>query len=377
MRSLIFGSRNGGDSMAVPVAAIAKAAAALLSNEKTRKAVGWVIAAILSPVILIVVLVCSLLSGTADHNNSAVDLTFYGGTISSQMPADYRNYIEDMRGSFSDLDSAVSEIAPMIESGSIDSTRMKAIFYSLFFGAENLRMNQNDYREFADAFVRYEERTRTVTDGDGNETEETYMVAIPLSNLNAIYGNLESALGRTITEENRINAAQIYSRVLYGYGLPRDGSIGEDEWLGGVFDGEIYTGGGDFASPLGAGWRSMVTSEFGWRPNPFGGGGGEGHSGLDMGAPKGTPIQAARTGVVSYVKDSGSSGYGYHLAIDHGDGMVTLYAHCSKVYIRSGQTVQQGDVIAAVGSTGRSTGNHLHLEVRIGGKKVNPRQFLP
>ena len=236
--------------MAVPVAAIAKAAAALLSNEKTRKAVGWVIAAILSPVILIVVLVCSLLSGTADHNNSAVDLTFYGGTISSQMPADYRNYIEDMRGSFSDLDSAVSEIAPMIESGSIDSTRMKAIFYSLFFGAENLRMNQNDYREFADAFVRYEERTRTVTDGDGNETEETYMVAIPLSNLNAIYGNLESALGRTITEENRINAAQIYSRVLYGYGLPRDGSIGEDEWLGGVFDGEIYTGGGDFASPL-------------------------------------------------------------------------------------------------------------------------------
>ena len=83
------------------------------------------------------------------------------------------------------------------------------------------------------------------------------------------------------------------------------------------------------------------------------------------------------TGVVSYVKDSGSSGYGYHLAIDHGDGMVTLYAHCSKVYIRSGQTVQQGDVIAAVGSTGRSTGNHLHLEVRIGGKKVNPRQFLP
>lgn len=86
-----------------------------------------------------------------------------------------------------------------------------------------------------------------------------------------------------------------------------------------------------------------------------------------------TPIQAARTGVVSYVENSGSSGYGYHLAIDHGDGMVTLYAHCSKVYVHSGQTVQQGDVVAAVGSTG----NHLHLEVRIGGKKVNPRQFLP
>lgn len=239
------------------------------------------------------------------------------------------------------------------------------------------RWPDSAYRAFADCFVRYEERTRTVTDADGNQTEETYTVAVPITDPNEIYANLESSLGRTITEENKINAAQIYSRVLYGHGLPRDGSIGEDEWIGGVFDGEIYTGGGDFASPLGANWRSMVTSEFGWRPNPFGGGGGEGHSGLDMGAPKGTPIQAARSGVVSYVKDSGSSGYGYHVVIDHGDGMVTLYGHCSKVYVRSGQVVQQGDVIAAVGSTGRSTGNHLHLEVRIGGKKVNPRQFLP
>ena len=75
------------------------------------------------------------------------------------------------------------------------------------------------------------------------------------------------------------------------------------------------------------------------------------------------------------------AGYDTYAALDNQGRqwkfMVTLYAHCSKVYIRSGQTVQQGDVIAAVGSTGRSTGNHLHLEVRIGGKKVNPRQFLP
>ena len=350
MRNTTSGSRNGGDRMAVPVAAIAKAAAAVLSNEKTRKAVGWIIAAILSPVILIIVLICCLVSGTADHNNSAVDLTFHGGALSAQVPVEYRQYIEDMRGSFGELDAAVSEITPMIESGSIDSTRMKAIFYSLFFGAENLRI---DYKAFADCFVAYEDRTRTVTDEDGNETEETYTVAVPVFELSTVYAQLEQALGRTITHENRTNAAQIYSRVLYGYGSPDDLGIGEDEWAGGVFDGEVYTGGGDFASPLGAGWRSMVTSEFGWRPNPFGGGGGEGHSGLDMGAPKGTPIQAARSGTVSYVKNSGSSGYGYHVVIDH------------------------GDVIAAVGSTGRSTGNHLHLEVRIGGKKVNPRQFMP
>ena len=359
------------------IALAVKAAVAAATDKRTWKAVGVLIAAILTPFILIIVMIVSMLSATADHNNTAIDLTFYGGSISEQVPTEYRQYIEDMRESFSELDTAVSEITPMLEDGSLDSIRMKAIFYSLFFGAENLKMNADDYRTFADCFVQYEERTRTVTDEDGNETEETYTVAIPITDLGTTYANLESILGRTITQENKVNAAQIYSRVLYGHGLPNDENISEDEWSGGVYNGEIYTGGGDFASPLGANWRSMVTSEFGWRPNPFGGGGGEGHSGLDMGAPKGTPIQAARDGVVSYVKDSGSSGYGYHVVIDHGDGMVTLYGHCSKVYVHSGQMVKQGDVIAAVGSTGRSTGNHVHLEVRIGSKKVNPRNYLP
>ena len=104
-----------------------------------------IIAVVLSPVILLNVLICSLVSGTADHNNTAVDLTFHGGAVSEQAPLEYRQYIEDMRGSFGELDVAVSEITPQMESGSIDSTRIKAIFYSLFFGAENLRI---DYKAF-------------------------------------------------------------------------------------------------------------------------------------------------------------------------------------------------------------------------------------
>ena len=359
------------------IALVVKTAIAAASDKRTWKAVGVLIAAVLTPFILIIVMIMSLLSGTAQHNDSAVDLVFNGGPISAQVPAEYRQYIEDMRNDFSALDGAVSKIAPQIESGCIDATRVKSIFYSLYFGAENLRMDKGDYRKFADAFVKYEKRTRTVTDKDGNKTQETYTIAIPISDLNEIYTNLEHTLGRTITNENKVNAAQIYSRVLYGHSLPENENIGEDEWKKGVGTDETYTGGGNFASPLGANWRSMVTSEFGWRPNPFGGSGGEGHSGLDLGEPKGTPIHAARDGVVSGVVDSGSSGYGYHVVIDHGDGMVTLYGHCSKVYVRSGQTVKQGDVIAAVGSTGRSTGNHLHFEIRVNGKAVNPRNYLP
>lgn len=119
----------------------------------------------------------------------------------------------------------------------------------------------------------------------------------------------------------------------------------------------------------------MVTSEFGWRKDPFTGK-GAGHTGIDLGMPKGTPIRAALTGTVYLVRYS-TTGYGYHVMIDHGGGFVTLYAHCSKLLVAEGQQVQAGDIIAEVGSTGRSTGNHLHFEVRINGEKQNPRSYLP
>ncbi len=102
----------------------------------------------------------------------------------------------------------------------------------------------------------------------------------------------------------------------------------------------------------------------------------KGHGGIDLGAPKGTSIRAALPGTV-YVVRYANSGYGYHVMIDHGGGFVTLYAHCSKIFATEGQQVEAGTVIAEVGSTGRSTGNHLHFEVRIAGEKQNPRSYLP
>lgn len=114
---------------AATVAAIAKAAVAVLSNEKTRKALGWVIVAILSPLIVLVVLICAVLSGSSQHNVSAVELCFHGGTISSSATPEYRGYIEDMRGSFAQLDRAIEEINAQCEDGnSLDDTRVKAVF---------------------------------------------------------------------------------------------------------------------------------------------------------------------------------------------------------------------------------------------------------
>ncbi len=355
---------------AATVAAIAKAAIAVLSNEKTRKALGWIIVAILSPLIVLVVLICAVLSGSSEHNVSAVELCFHGGSISSSATPEYRGHIEDMRGSFAQLDREIEEINAQCEDGnSLDDTRIKAVFYALYFAAEH--PDDSGIRAFADCFVDYEERTRTVTttDEEGNdvEVEETYTVAIPVVDMNEVYARIEAAMGTTVTPENQSNADSIYNIVLYGT------AAGTGEWFPGADVPFISVDG--FCSPVGANWESIVTSEFGYRSDPFTGE-TRGHTGMDLAVPTGTPIRAALPGTVT-VSQYNAGGYGYYVMIDHGNGLSTLYGHNSRLLAQVGQTVEAGDIIALSGSTGRSTGPHLHFEVRVNGERTNPRAYLP
>ncbi len=117
-----------------------------------------------------------------------------------------------------------------------------------------------------------------------------------------------------------------------------------------------------------------VTSEFGLRRNPFGGSRFEMHNGIDFRGPTGTPIYATADGIV--VKAERSGGYGKHVVIDHGYSYETVYAHLSAIDVQAGDRVKRGDLIGALGSTGRSTGPHLHYEVHLNGKPVNPRSYL-
>lgn len=98
------------------------------------------------------------------------------------------------------------------------------------------------------------------------------------------------------------------------------------------------------------------------------------HTGLDIAATTGTPIKVVADGTVTFAQYNGS--YGNLVKIDHGEGVVTWYGHTSKMYVKVGQKVKAGDIIAAVGSTGNSTGPHLHLEIRINGEHVNPQDYL-
>lgn len=98
------------------------------------------------------------------------------------------------------------------------------------------------------------------------------------------------------------------------------------------------------------------------------------HTGLDIAATTGTPIKVVADGTVAFAAYSGS--YGYLVKVDHGNGVETWYGHTSKILVKEGQEVKAGDTIALVGSTGNSTGPHLHFEVRINGEHVNPQKYL-
>jgi murein DD-endopeptidase MepM/ murein hydrolase activator NlpD len=135
-------------------------------------------------------------------------------------------------------------------------------------------------------------------------------------------------------------------------------------------------GGPSTAAPVAAGLSDFTWPLMGAITSGFGARWGGAHTGIDIDGATGNPIIASRSGtVVAATFDA--AGYGYHIVIDHGEGYASLYAHASELYASAGQAVTQGQTIAAVGSTGASTGDHLHFEIRANGVPQDPLRYLP
>lgn len=183
-------------------------------------------------------------------------------------------------------------------------------------------------------------------------------VAQQVAQLEGLSAAEEAALERLIVERQQEEAARREAArraALLSGKTPEPASAG---------------GPGTFSWPV----SGPITSPYGMRSNPFGGGGMDFHPGIDIGAPMGATITAAASGRVIYAGWYG--GYGNAVIIDHGGNVATLYGHCSQIFVGVGQDVKRGQAIAAIGSTGVSTGPHLHFEMRVNGKPQDPTGLL-
>ena len=127
-------------------------------------------------------------------------------------------------------------------------------------------------------------------------------------------------------------------------------------------------------TPLGFPFHGSITSTFGHRENPFGGSNVETHKGLDIRGPLGAPVRAMAKGVVKFAGQRG--GFGNCIILKHANGFETLYGHLSKILVKPAQKIDIGQQIGKIGSTGRSTGPHLHYEIHRNGQRINPQSFL-
>lgn len=363
---------------------------ALLFNKKTWKALGVAVGAICAPIILIVVAVMSMASAAAEHNRSTVIACFDSTvTLSTSAPTDFTAHVTALRNCLAAIDSAAATLDIPDDAPALDTTLVKAIYYGLHYGEDQPALSDAAALAFVECFVTYEERTRPVTpapDTEGEDADldddpdsdtdqepemETYTVAIPITDLPTVFRNVAQHTGQGMGGETQSGCMEVYYIVKYGDASRADQN---DALLDALMDGGTDYIGGAAGSPFADDWRGHVTSEFGLRRDPFTGK-QTGHGGLDLAAAYGTPIRAVAAGTVILAR-YGHASYGNYIVIDHGGGICTLYAHCSALTATVGQTVAAGDQIAKVGSTGRSTGNHLHIEVRINGERVNPRTFL-
>ena len=338
--------------------------------------------------VIIIVIICmiALVLGSAFGIFFASESTGSGISIQeavTQLNGEYQNRLEE-------IETTVPHDRQEIESNdgsyAIAWQDVLAVFAARTSGAEDGMTvafidtdNMNRLREILWDMNAIAYRTDTSThdveipDEDGNTTTTTVtetVLTIELTHKTAEEMRTEYAFNdrqnEYLTQLSSSDTAELWGQLLGGFA----------------------SGGGELMTPS-DGWHSTgnlqwpltiagtITSQFGYRTDPISGETSY-HSGTDIAAPAGSPILAAANGTVTIANalDSWGGSYGYYVRIDHGDGLETLYAHCSSICVTVGQQVQAGQVIAYVGRTGRATGNHLHFEVYQDGQRGDAMSYF-
>ena len=289
----------------------------------------------------------------------------------------------------------------------LNSTESRVAAYkdSIDDVAADLNERQNVLDQITKQFIGEEDAEAVATDGEALTDDEKSLLentkkisaAFPAAKELAKFEARQLAFAKRLTRaaQKRTQAAEMAIR---NFGLNPDklaANLGSNEAMGGPLIPLL--GGDDDIHPtlerlsnalqrMDALERTLLaipsampanianmSSNYGYRRDPITGAGAM-HNGIDFKGPHGEPILAAATGTVTHA--GWQSGYGKTVEITHGNGLMTRYAHLSRINVTTGQKVEQGLQVGAMGSTGRSTGTHLHFEVRLNGRAINPRPFL-
>ena len=369
----------------VTVAAVKATIAAVKGLVAAIAAGGWV-----AVVIILLICLIALIVGSCFGLFFGSDSTGTGTSVTQAVATLNREYMAHIQ----EIENTTAHDRQEITSNdgvlSINWEDVLAVFSAKVTGAENgsqvaslddaqvdeLRNIMWEMNAIASS-TRTESHEVEITEvgDDGKETTRTETVTETILEITITHKTLEE-----MAHQYRFNARQ--NEYLALMSEPENQNLWA-ELLGGFVGGggEIidpdtdWEGTGIFQWPLPQSYP--ITSRFGYREDPFTGEVSY-HSGTDIGTPGGTPILASADGTVTIANaiDSWGGGYGYHIKLNHNDTFDTLYAHCSSICVTVGQEVKQGEVIGYVGTTGNSTGNHLHFEVWQNGERTNALGFF-
>ncbi len=357
----------------------AKVLITLVKTENGRKLLKNALIIILSPLIILILAYSLLQDATAKHNNKVIDVLFNGAEITQDTPDEFKSLIKKITLVFDVIDKKIESFENV--EGKFDNTFVKSILFQSFLIDEKVLENINTDDYLALFYTQEEKEVEIEIDDEASPPMvETKTFIKPIQDTDLLLIEASNHLGVDV-KPHKESLYELYYVALIGNKNGFEDTkplsiILEEAYI--ESEKKEYVG-GSFGSPFNGEWQDFITSEFGPRTPitlPDGSVTGNYHYGIDLGLAFGTPLLSVNKGEVVAAKHTNGD-FGFYVLIDHGGGVFSFYAHLSKISVEENMAIEKGELIGEVGSTGKSTAPHLHLEVIENRTRVNPRRYLP